>query len=60
MSTATLRRELALLRSSLNALKPSQSATLEINGTFQYRTLTGDTGETGGGHWYGQAGWGLR
>jgi len=29
MSTATLKRELALLRSSLAALKPSQSATLE-------------------------------
>src|SRR3954465_15947095 len=29
MSTATLKRELAVLRSSLAALKPSQSATLE-------------------------------
>jgi hypothetical protein len=29
MSTATLKRELALLRSSLAALKPSQSATLD-------------------------------
>ena len=29
MSTATLKRELALLRSSLATLKPSQSATLD-------------------------------
>jgi hypothetical protein len=29
MSTATLKRELALIRSSLAALKPSQSARLE-------------------------------
>jgi hypothetical protein len=25
---------------------------------IQYRTLAGDTGETGGGHWCGQADWG--
>ena len=28
------------------------------NENIQYRTLTGDTGDTGGGHWCGQADWG--
>jgi hypothetical protein len=29
------------------------------NENIQYQTLTGDTGDTGGGHWCGQADWGM-
>ena len=38
MSTAALKRELALLRSSLAALKPSQSATLDDPVAWAERT----------------------
>jgi len=29
------------------------------NDVIQYRSLVGDTGETGGGHWCGIADWGM-
>jgi hypothetical protein len=38
MSTAALKRELALLRNSLAALKPSQSATLDDPISWAERT----------------------